>query len=103
LKESVRIAEDEIRDVDALVRYGGEKFLLLMPKTALAGATDAAERVRAAVERGDFLWSDQKLKVTVSAGVTSLAAGMTDDQLIRRVDELLYQAKRSGRNRVVAG
>jgi diguanylate cyclase (GGDEF)-like protein len=103
LKEIVRVALAAIRDVDGLVRFGGEEFLMLLPKTAIEGASGAAERLRAAIEEADFLWSDQKLKVTISAGVVALWPGATDDALLKRVDELLYQAKTGGRNRVAVG
>jgi len=103
LKEIVRVALATIRDVDGLVRYGGEEFLMLLPKTAIEGASGAAERLRAAIEQADFLWSDQKLKVTISAGVVALWPGASDDALLKRVDELLYQAKTGGRNRVAVG
>jgi diguanylate cyclase (GGDEF)-like protein len=102
LKELVRVATTTIREVDGLVRYGGEEFLMLLPKTALPGAAEAAERLRAAVEKTDFLWSDQRLKVTISVGVTTLGQGVSDDELIRRADVKLYEAKRDGRNRVAS-
>ncbi|MHB8879683.1 MAG: GGDEF domain-containing protein [Myxococcaceae bacterium] len=103
LKEIVRVALATMRDVDGLVRYGGEEFLMLLPKTAIEGATEAAERMRVAIEHADFLWSDQRLKVTLSAGVVSLWPGASDDAVLKRVDELLYQAKSGGRNRVAVG
>jgi diguanylate cyclase (GGDEF)-like protein len=102
LKEIVRIAHEQIREVDALVRYGGEEFLILLPKTLADGARTIAERYRRAVETAEFPWSDQKLKVTVSIGLAALAVDIpTDDVLLKRADEALYQAKQGGRNRVV--
>ncbi len=103
LKEIVRVTLAAIREVDGLVRYGGEEFLMLLPKTTLEGAGEAAERLRSAVEKHDFQWEGKPLKVTLSVGVTTLWPGANDDQLLRRVDELLYQAKRTGRNKVCVG
>ncbi len=101
LKEVVRLAQAQIRDVDALVRYGGEEFFLLLPSTPLAGAVTTAERVRKAVEGAQFPWSDRRLTVTVSAGVAELGPDAPDDEaLLRRADEALYRAKGNGRNRV---
>lgn len=101
LKEVVRLAQGQIRDVDALVRYGGEEFLLLLPNTPLAGAQVTAERIRKAIETAEFPWSDRRLKVTVSAGIAALGPGaMTDEALLKRADEALYRAKGAGRNRV---
>lgn len=103
LKEIVRIGQTMIREVDALVRYGGEEFLLILPNTGEAGAAEVAERLRATVEKTEFLFSDQKLKITLSAGVAQFqSASQTDEALLRAADERLYQAKTGGRNRVVA-
>ncbi|MFN7130940.1 MAG: GGDEF domain-containing protein [Myxococcales bacterium] len=101
LKEITRIAHEQIREVDALVRYGGEEFLILLPKTALEGARTIAERFRQAVAAAVFPWSDQQLKVTISLGVAQLQADVPSDEvLLKRADDALYRAKSSGRNRV---
>lgn len=103
LKELVRIVGFTVREVDGLVRYGGEEFLILLPKTARQGAVDLAERVRKAVEGATFLWAEEKLKVTISLGVATLrGAGDSDEQLLKRADDALYEAKTAGRNRVCA-
>lgn len=102
LKEVVRIAQGQIRDVDALVRYGGEEFLLVLPGTPLRGALTISERFRSVVERAGFPWSDKHLRVTVSVGVAALDEGCTDELLLKRADDALYRAKQSGRNRVEA-
>lgn len=102
LKELVRLVHTTVREVDGLVRYGGEEFLMLLPKTSLAGAGELAERLRAAVASAEFLWSDNTLKVTSSFGVATLEGkAMSDEVLLKRADEALYQAKAAGRNRVV--
>lgn len=102
LKELVRLGQTQIREVDALVRYGGEEFLVILPATTCKGAQEVGERLRAAVERADFLFSDQKLKVTVSLGCAEFGEDTpTDEALLRKADERLYQAKTAGRNRVV--
>lgn len=102
LKEVVRLAQNQIREVDALVRYGGEEFLLLLPNTPLSGGIVTAERYRKAVEAAGFPWSDKRLKVTVSIGVAALEEGCSDEQLLKRADDALYKAKQVGRNRVEA-
>lgn len=103
LKEVVRVAQAAIRDVDGLVRYGGEEFLLLLPKTPMPGALQMAERLRAAIATTALPWSDKQLQVTASFGVAELRTGENDEELLRRADEALYAAKAAGRNRVVAG
>jgi diguanylate cyclase (GGDEF)-like protein len=100
LKEVVRVAQSAIRDVDGLVRYGGEEFLLLLPKTKLAGAQLTAERLRAAIAGSELPWSDGRLQISASFGVAELRAGEGDEELLRRADEALYAAKAAGRNHV---
>jgi diguanylate cyclase (GGDEF)-like protein len=101
LKEVVRLAQSQIRDVDALVRYGGEEFLILLPNTPLEGAKIIAERFRKAVETAQFPWSDRRLQVNVSIGVAQLGKDApSDEALLKLADEGLYKAKNGGRNRV---
>ena len=82
-------------------RYGGEEFVVAMPKTDRAGAAVRAEALRRRVEGEDWTSFDHGLAVTVSAGVAGADSGVTPAQLIRAADARLYEAKRSGRNRVV--
>ena len=100
LKEIVRVVQGVVRDVDGLIRYGGEEFLLLLPETAIAGAQLLAERIREAVEQAELPWSSTRLKVTVSLGVAQMRDGDTDESLLKRVDDALQWAKSSGLNRV---
>jgi diguanylate cyclase (GGDEF)-like protein len=99
LKEVVRLAQDQIRDVDALVRFGGEEFLILLPNTPLTGAQVTAERFRKAVAAAEFPWSDRRLQVTISVGVATLGEDApTDEALLKKADASLYRAKSAGRN-----
>ena len=83
---------------DIVCRYGGEEFCILLPQTDLAGAAQAAERLRQAV----LAMATTDVRVTASFGVSSAPAGAADaGGLIRRADEALYHAKRTGRNRTV--
>lgn len=103
LKEVVRVAQATLRDVDGLVRYGGEEFVAILPKTAHPGAMQTAERVRAAIAALDLPWSDTRIRATASFGVASLRENEADVELLRRVDEAVQAAKSAGRNRSVAG
>ncbi|MBS0294713.1 MAG: PleD family two-component system response regulator [Proteobacteria bacterium] len=104
LKEfAVRLATN-VRAIDLPCRYGGEEFAVVMPDTRLEDAQRIAERIRLHVSGSPFrLASGEALPVTISIGVaTSLGEGDTPDSLLKRADEGLYEAKSSGRNRVVA-
>lgn len=89
------------RAFDAVGRLGGEEFVVLLPRTDLAGATRLAERLRAQLADAEILWKQQPLRVTVSIGV-ALASDADDPpaQLMERADAALYRAKAAGRNRV---
>jgi len=88
---------EHLRTGDLVSRYGGEEFLVILPDTPPAGAMQVAERLREAVEA---LTGLPKL-VTVSIGVAACHQDETTLDLVGRADAALYQAKHSGRNRVV--
>ena len=87
-----------LRPADMAARYGGEEFVLLLPGADVDGASDVAARLLDAFR--DFAWPHRK--VTVSIGVAQAVAGDAAEDLIRRADSALYDAKRGGRDRVVA-
>jgi diguanylate cyclase (GGDEF)-like protein len=89
-----------LRANDAVVRYGGEEFLLLLPEVDLATAARIAERARATVAAAAYGLEGANVRVTVSLGVAERRRGESRDQLIRRADAALLAAKRGGRNRV---
>lgn len=94
----------ELRADNLFVRLGGEEFLVLLEHTPLAPALVVAERLRLAIQAKPIVLEDgQSLSVTTSVGVaTQTDISEPVPRLITRADEALYQAKRNGRNRVVA-
>lgn len=94
-----RVLEQSSRPGDAIFRWGGEEFVLLLPRTSLETALEVAERIRDNVTKRSLL---DLPPFTVSIGVARYQSGETVDQLFRRVDAALYQAKSGGRNRVLA-
>jgi diguanylate cyclase (GGDEF)-like protein len=104
LKQVARVLRDSSREADAAARYGGEEMALVLPHTDLEGSHAIAERVRTAIEalRVPRLDGQGVLRVTASVGVASSADG-DKDSLISEADAALYAAKRSGKNRTVAG
>jgi diguanylate cyclase (GGDEF)-like protein len=90
-----------LRDYDAIGRYGGEEFLMVLGGADLAGARDVAERVRLAVRSQPVQHGSIALSVSLSLGVAcSATVGFEPDALIQVADQALYRAKECGRNRV---
>jgi diguanylate cyclase (GGDEF)-like protein len=98
LRQFSDLLQKSIREVDLVVRYGGEEFVLLLNGVRIETAAIVVERIRNAVENIRF--SDQKLAITVSVGITEYCAPETTKETLERADKLLYQAKEEGRNRV---
>lgn len=93
LSELSKLILKESREVDLVVRYGGEEFLILLPDTSLEKSYEAAERLRKVVE--------SKTEVTISLGVASYSKKTVKEKdLIDKADAALYKAKQNGRNRI---
>jgi diguanylate cyclase (GGDEF)-like protein len=104
LQETANMLKELLRDCDPIFRYGGEEFVTLLPETPLAEAVKVAERIRIFVETESprFLTGITKTHgVTVSVGVAALPDNGTDARmLLKKVDDLMYQAKNEGKNKV---
>jgi len=100
LRRVVDRIRDCLRTSDAIGRYGGEEFVLLLQGADANGAARLVERIRTAVSMAD--WSDiaAGLKVSVSCGITSVRPTDTIDSVIARADQALYEAKRGGRDQL---
>ncbi len=98
-------ARSSVRSVDLVARLGGEEFAVVMPETGLAIAAAVADRLRLGVASEPFVLPGvgEPLAITISIGVTTANGGYEDrDHFLKRADEALYEAKSTGRNRVVA-
>ena len=89
-----------IRTIDRFGRYGGEEFLLVLPDTAADGAAQILERLREIVADLDWSAFSPGMRVTISAGVTTLQTNETPDTFLARADRALYSAKARGRNQI---
>jgi diguanylate cyclase (GGDEF)-like protein len=96
LRELAVILRSHCRAEDTAVRYAGDEFTVFLRADPAAGR-EVAERIRAAVDAAEIL---PGVRLSVSTGVAVLTPGMTGDELFRRADERLYEAKRQGRNTV---
>ena len=103
LKEIIKRTIPQLRANDMLARWGGEEFVVLMPETPLSGARDAAEKIRRTIGKIEFVYREETVKVTVSIGLSEVQKNdETHQQVFERADIALYQAKKNGRNQVVA-
>jgi diguanylate cyclase (GGDEF)-like protein len=102
LKEAARRMKTSMRPSDAVGRYGGEEFLIVLPGASAEAAARTAERIRAQVGAGPVEHAGRQIPVTMSLGVTAVSfpERVKVDRLIKAADEALYRAKKSGRNRV---
>ena len=90
-----------IRDTDIVGRYGGEEFIMVLPKTTLALSWIVAERLRSTIEKAQMKDSaGHVFSITVSQGLAGWERGEDATSLVSRADEALYKAKEKGRNRV---
>jgi diguanylate cyclase (GGDEF)-like protein len=102
LRKIGELLSSGVRQVDLAARYGGEEFVVLAPESDVSGAERLAKRLRTAVARTRFELRDgTQLKVTASFGVAAKGALESAEDLLAVADDALYEAKRSGKNRVV--
>lgn len=102
LKETVRVIGDTLRAEDTLGRLGGEEFAVLLPETDSDRAVLLAERIRDAISKIVIETPTDPLSFTMSIGLTEVREGDASiDDVLKRADEALYQAKEQGRDRVI--
>jgi diguanylate cyclase (GGDEF)-like protein len=89
-----------VREYDGIGRYGGEEFLLILTGCDMATTARRADQIRVAISSEPIPWSQGRIPVSVSMGVSVAEPSEDIELLLRRTDSALYQAKKSGRNRV---
>lgn len=93
--------QKNLRETDILCRYGGEEFAILLPETDIQLARKIAQRIRLNVANKPFEVPNMELKITISIGVAWMPGRVTSiETLLKQADQAMYQAKRSGRNKV---
>ena len=98
LRELSALISSHIRESDRFGRWGGEEFMLILPKLTKKEAILATQKLRKIVEKHRFI---EVPKITISVGVTVFKPNDTKQKLLKRVDDALYKAKEEGRNRVI--
>jgi diguanylate cyclase len=101
LRHLADVARSALRPSDSLARHGGEEFVIVLPEASLDEAAEIVRRLQRELTKNCFLQGDQRLLITFSAGVTEVGPQEDHAQALRRADEAMYVAKRSGKNRVV--
>jgi diguanylate cyclase len=101
LAHLAKVTRDALRPTDVLARYGGEEFVIILPETDLDEGKQVMARVQRELTRNFFLHKNERVLITFSAGVAERRMEETADSTLKRADMALYEAKHSGRNRVV--
>jgi diguanylate cyclase len=101
LTHLAQVARECMRPQDTLARYGGEEFVILLPDTAMEKGIEAMTRLQRELTKKFFLAGTEKVLITFSAGVAQVAPAEPGMDAIRRADQAMYLAKRSGKNRVI--
>lgn len=101
LRNLASVMKRELRETDLIGRLGGEEFGVLLPQTGEAAAKNIAERLRIAVSQASVSFEDRTIRYAISLGIAAIQKNETGlDDLMKRADMALYQAKATGRNRV---
>ncbi len=101
LREVARRIQKELRLEDVAGRWGGEEFLIILPRTDLDGVIVLADRIRRSISATPVTAGEHQITVTISGGCAA-GPGESPAELLRRADKRLYQAKDAGRNQIVA-
>jgi two-component system cell cycle response regulator len=103
LREVSQVIQDNIRDIDLAARYGGEEFSVILPYATVLNTLTIAERIRTRIENNNFsLKIPSELgRITVSIGIATYPDHVSSaNELVIKADEMLYQAKKTGKNKV---
>ena len=95
------VIKETLRPSDAVARYGGEEFVIVLPDIAAEEAAGIVERLQRELTRQFFMHENERVLVTFSAGVAQREEAEPQEEVIGRADKAMYQAKRTGKNRVV--
>lgn len=98
----VNVIRKQLRPADALARYGGEEFVILLPDSGIEEAVDVMTRLQRELTKEFFLHKNDRLLITFSCGVAERFGNEELDPAMAHADKALYQAKRAGKNRVMA-
>ncbi len=101
LKNVAQTIMEHIRQYDRVCRWGGEEFLVLLPNTLNDGAARVAEKLRVAINHKQIEYENQQIEVSISIGGSGYQEVPNIDDIIKKADQNLYQAKADGRNKAI--
>lgn len=101
LKHLVRIVKDTLRSMDVIARFGGEEFLIMFPETSIEAASATMTRLQRELTKHFFMLENERVLITFSAGVALRGPNEDQESLVKRADQAMYKAKKTGKNRVV--
>lgn len=96
-----KLLRKNIRDTDFIVRFGGQKFIILMPDTNAQKAVAVAEKLRHVVQSSPFSFRQERVLITMSLGVAEFIANENANCAFERAEQALLDAKEEGRNKTV--
>lgn len=102
LAHLAEVTRAALRPTDVLARYGGEEFVIILPETGREDAVQTMTRLQRELTRQFFLHDNERVLITFSAGVAQRQPGELAEDVMKRADLALYQAKQTGRNRVIS-
>ena len=101
LSAVAQVLKKNARKVDFVGRYGGEEFVILLPSTSLKDGVRFGEKLRSMIENFKFIYKNERIKVTISSGVATRSANLSDTMTFEGADKMLYLSKEGGRNQVM--
>ena len=101
LSAVAQVLKKNARKVDFVGRYGGEEFVILLPSTSLKDSVRFGEKLRSMIENFKFIYKNERIKVTISSGVATRSANLSDTMTLEGADKMLYLSKEGGRNQVM--
>ena len=101
LSAVAQVLKKNARKVDFVGRYGGEEFVILLPSTSLKDGVRFGEKLRSMIENFKFIYKNERIKVTISSGVATRSANLSDTMTLEGADKMLYLSKEGARNQVM--
>ncbi len=100
IKKIAEILMNSIREIDNVFRWGGDEFVIVLKNCNLENAYKIGEKIKTTIFEMELKEKSEKIKISISAGVVQYKENETEDEVLKRADELLYKSKEKGKNRI---